>query len=60
MWLLVFATQQLKEQMARPSHMQQGEFTLSWVLHEEHKVGAAETTSPSVEVVVSTARFSWL
>jgi len=60
MWLLVFATQQLKEQMVRPSHMQQGEFTLSWVLHEEHKVGAAETTSPSVEVVVSTARFSWL
>ena len=60
MWLLVFATQQLKEQMVRPSHMQQGAFTLSWVLHEEHKVGAAETTSPNVEVVVSTARFSWL
>ena len=60
MWLLVFASQQLKEQMVRPSHMQQGEFTLSWVLHEEHKVGADKTTSLSAEVVVSTARFGWL
>jgi hypothetical protein len=60
MWLLVFANQQLKERIVRFSHLKQGSFTLSWVLHGEAPMLSSGGEFEVGHTVVSTAMFSWM